>query len=533
MKIAKTTPQKWTKTKLRKKRQITNNPNWDAGAEFDSIMSSPEQSNEKNSLCLITWQPTFDVAYVRRLENDRAGLGSRNVAHNAMVAQLQFEITNTQLMCRHLEGKLSTLDGLGKTSQGPSNGNHDKPTSATTIMKDEKVNAIANLEAQNTSLGDVINGVKRTWDGLKKVNSLVNIKVDGLNNEIEQLQERQKEYKEIVSKLQVENDKFILRNRTMQTRLEELEPRLLKEDVIFSLVSVVKTVRTRHAGRGLSINEAKNMERNAVDNEKNTRGKNKGLDGGKRSVNSVVVETIEIGDGSDDNQTQADKSLIRNTNIYKLKISRYLPKDLKYRIESLWEKTSAHASVWDNGPKTITRNDIYTLLTEGPVTTKVYNRLLRDDSDLCPNQCWKGNHVSELTNNTNTGVRAKGEDVRDTDECIWYHLNPYNPRRSGPNVCYEDARKVHETLEGFFAEIKENGEQMLENGTIKTLSVRHGKESSYNVLDAATIIWREPREAIQAKYDIGDERTYCRGVCNRQEQIGPKNLTRPSLNPYM
>jgi len=30
----------------------------------------------------------------------------------------------------------------------------------------------------------------------------------------------------------------------------------------------------------------------------------------------------------------------------------------------------------------------------------------------------------------------------DTNEFIWYHLNPYNPRRSGPNVYYEDAKKM-------------------------------------------------------------------------------------------
>ena len=59
----------------------------------------------------------------------------------------------------------------------------------------------------------------------------------------------------------------------MHARLEELEPILLKEDVIFSPISVVKTVRTRHVSKILKINEPKKIDKCVGVNQRNTKGK--------------------------------------------------------------------------------------------------------------------------------------------------------------------------------------------------------------------------------------------------------------------
>ena len=422
-------------------------------------MSSPEGVDEKTPIRLITWQPTFDVAYVRRLEYDRAGLSSRDITHNAVVARLQLENENARTWCMQLEGRLDaseltvnrqkqevnrekekskklectnqqlrrkigwlerdiaakerelaasklavktsleaasrtmeehkttqpdvptfeilsqgSLDGPGETSHVLIKGSNDSAKVVTPLVKDvspqrvaaleaqlaesqgalavcetqlemlrqEKVNEVARLEERNTNLGDVINGVKRTWDGLKKANSLLTIKADGLSTELEKLRETVKENRERIAQLEVENNELVLRNRTMQARLEELEPRYVKEDVIFSPISVVKTVRTRHASKNLTISEPGNTEKCAGNVQRNIRGKNKYSKGATKKGKNVVEGPIELGDDSDNTEILNEMhDPIRNANIYKLKISRYLPEDLKFRIESLWAKTSA------------------------------------------------------------------------------------------------------------------------------------------------------------------------------------------------
>ena len=61
------------------------------------------------------------------------------------------------------------------------------------------------------------------------------------------------------------------------------------------------------------------------------------------------------------------------------------------------------------------------------------------------------------------------------------------------------------------------------------LIVQCGLWSRCHVLHEAAIIWRATGEAIQAKYDIGDEGTYYGAVCNGQKQFGLEHLTKTSL----
>ncbi|KAM7513769.1 hypothetical protein LguiA_003352 [Lonicera macranthoides] len=122
------------------------------------------------------------------------------------------------------------MDETGKESQAPNNKSKEKLDA----LHQEKQNTITELEEKCHTLLTEVNGAKRTWDNLKDVNSLLRLNIEELSANLAELKEKEKENKEKITKLEVMNDELVLRNRTMQARLEELEPRLMKEDVIIS-----------------------------------------------------------------------------------------------------------------------------------------------------------------------------------------------------------------------------------------------------------------------------------------------------------
>ncbi|KAM7518820.1 hypothetical protein LguiB_017782 [Lonicera macranthoides] len=340
----------------------TENKNGDESVRSETSFSSPKQFDMKSPLRLITWQPSFDISYVRRLEYNRAGLSSRDVAHNAVVSQLKFENHNAHMNSRQLEERLNIRELTVNRQK------HE--------VNREKENS-RKLEYANQQLRQKIGWLER--DIVAKERELT------------------------ISKLAV---KISLETTSHVFEVQKPSP----PDV-----------------PSLEI-----LSQGTLEGPKETsEGATKESNGPSKSTTPVV-------------------------------------KDVR--------------------PDTITWNDIYALMTKGPVTTK-------DNTDICLvnyrevyAQMEKMSGIHSFIYDALLGsLDVVGKIFipichkknfhfmlmyMNTNEGIWYHLNPFNKRHSGPNVCYEDAMKMHVILEAFFKDIKDNREDMLDNGTIKSLSAK-------------------------------------------------------------
>ena len=175
-------------------------------------------------------------------------------------------------------------------------------------------------------------------------------KADKAKEKYDEISKKEDSYKEQLAKSNLMYEEIVLRMRVVQARLETLQPPLLKENVIISPPTMIKNIRVRHeAKRELKKSKIvdyfettdKNEPTCTVKGEDAKKSKRTKQISSKDKGKQVTEEAIMIDDDTDDKEVPVDPICKRKKlNLHRMKISNYIPVDVKSRLEAFWDKTS-------------------------------------------------------------------------------------------------------------------------------------------------------------------------------------------------